>query len=202
MSVQIACIVEGHGEVGAVPVLIRRIAAELYPDLSLVIPHPIRISKAKLVKSGELERTVELAARQIGGSGAVFILIDSDTDCPAQLGPALLQRALHVRGNLPIAVVLAKCEFEAWFLSAAESLRGQRGLLTHLRPPPEPEEIRDAKGWLNQRMERGRRYSERPDQPAFTARFDFTAARRADSFDKCYRDIIRLLSELREAGQM
>ena len=102
MRGQIGCIVKGHGEVEAVPILIRRIAGKLYPDLSIVIPGPIRCSRDKVVKPGELERTVELAARKIG-----------DGDCPAQLGPALLERALRVHGNLPIAVVLAKREFES-----------------------------------------------------------------------------------------
>ena len=111
MIVRIGCIVEGHGEVAAVPLLIRRIAKSLYPNLGINIPHPIRVSRDKVIKPGELERAVELAARNIKGQGARFVLIDSDDDWPAQLGPALLHRALQVRSNLPIAVVLAKREF-------------------------------------------------------------------------------------------
>lgn len=198
MRVQIGCIVEGHGEVEAVPILIRRVAGQLHPGMSIDMPRPIRVPATKLVKPGELERAVELAARKIGGHGAVFIIIDSDDDCPAQLGPALLERALRVRGNLPIAVVLAKREFESWFLAAAESLRGHRGLAAALQPPPHPEAVRGAKAWLSQRMESGRAYSETLDQPALAARFDMDLARRADSFDKCYRDIARLLKHLRE----
>ncbi|MBI1930038.1 DUF4276 family protein [Candidatus Poribacteria bacterium] len=198
MRGQIGCIVEGHGEVEAVPILIRRIAGRLYPGLSIVIPGPIRCSRDKVVKPGELERTVELAARKIGGQGAVFIIIDGNDDCPAQLGPALLERALRVRGNLPIGVVLAKREFESWFLAAAESLRGHRGLPAELQPPPHPEAVRGAKEWLSQRMESGRAYSETLDQSALTARFDMDLARRAASFDKCYRDIARLLRHLWE----
>ena len=201
MRVQIGCIVEGDGEVEAVPLLIRRIAGMLYPDMVVHMPRPIRIPQTKILKSGELERTVELAARKIGGHGAVFIIVDSDDDCPAQLGPALKQRALQVHGNLPIAVVMAKREFESWFLAAAESLRGHRGLSTDLQPPPDPEAIRGAKEWLSRRMETGRTYRETLDQPALTALFDFNAARGADSFDKCYRDIVRLLTELREGNR-
>ena len=199
MTVQIGCIVEGHGEVEAVPILIRRVAATLYPELLLIIPHPIRIPKDKVVKEDELERAVELAAWNIGGKGGIFILLDSDDDCPAQLGPALRRRALKARGDLPITVVLAKREFEAWFLAAAESLRGKRGLNNKLEPPDNPEDIGDAKGWLRQRREEGRRYRETVDQPALTAQFDLDQARNAASFDKCYRDIVYLLNELREA---
>jgi hypothetical protein len=199
MTVQIGCIVEGHGEVEAVPILIRRVAASLYPELSLVMPHPIRVSRSKVVKEGELEREVELAAWNIGGKGAIFVLLDSDDDCPAQLGPELRLRALKARGDLPIAVVLAKREFEAWFLAAAESLRGKRGLKNELEPPDNPEEIGDAKGWLRQRREDDRRYRETVDQPGLTAQFDLNQARNTASFDKCYRDIVYLISELRKA---
>jgi hypothetical protein len=46
-------------------------------------------------------------------------------------------------------------------------------------------------------MPRDGSYSETEDQPAPTAIFDLNAARKADSFDKCFRDIERILRELR-----
>lgn len=107
---------------------------------------------------------------------------------------------MRTHGNLPIAVVLAKREFEAWFLAAAESIRGRRGLRNDIHSPDDPEAIRDAKGWLSGRMESDRKYHEKRDQPALAASFDLEQARQADSFDKCYRDIVRLLEELQKAG--
>ena len=41
MTIKIGCIVEGHSEVETVPLLIRRIAANLYPELPIVVPPPI-----------------------------------------------------------------------------------------------------------------------------------------------------------------
>ena len=198
MTVQISCIVEGYGEVEAVRILIRRIAENLYPELEIRTPPPIRVSRDKVVKAGELERRVEFAARKIRGQGAIFILLDSDDDCPAHLGPELLGRALQARSDLPIAVVLAKHEFESWFIAAIDSLRGQRGLKDNLQQARNPEAIRGAKEWLSRQME-NRSYSETVDQPKLTARFDFDQARRTDSFNKCYRDIVRLLGELRKS---
>ena len=198
MTAKIGCLVEGESEVATVPLLIRRIAANLYPELSIIVPPPIRRPRNKVVKENELERAVEFVARQIDGQGAIFIILDSDNDCPAELGPALLRRASQVRSDLPVAVVLAKCEFEAWFLAAADSLRGRRGLRNDLYPPNDPEAVRGAKEWLSRRMEGSRTYSETHDQPALTALFDIEQARQVDSFDKCYRDIVRLLSELRD----
>ena len=196
--IKIGCIVEGQGDVKAVPLLIRRIASEHYPKMVVDIPRPIRVHRNQVVQPDELEQEVELAARRIGGQGAIFIILDSDDDCPAELGPALLRRASQARSDLPIAVVIAKSEFEAWFLAAAESLRGQRGLKDNIHPPSDPEAIRNAKGWLSDRMENTRRYRETRDQPALTALFDLKQALQTDSFDKCYRDIVRLLDELRD----
>ncbi len=200
MTVKIGCIVEGKSEVESVPILIRRVLENCYPELDVGIPRPIRISRSKVVKVGELERAVELAARNIRRQGAIFIILDSDDDCPAQLGPELLHRASQTRSDLLIAVVLAKHEFEAWFLAAAASLGGQKGLNNDIYPPNDPEAIRDAKGWLSQQMERNRTYRETRDQPALATLFDIEQARRADSFDKCYRDIVRLLDELRKTS--
>ena len=205
MKIQISCIVEGHGEVEAVPKLIHRVAENYYttnlnPELVIVTPPPIRAKRNQVIKVGELEKKVELAAQKIKGQGAILIILDSDDACPAELGPALLDRATQVHSDLPIAVILATQEFEAWFLASAESLRGKRGLKNDIHSPSDPEAIRDAKKWLRQRMENNKKYRETIDQAAFAALFDIEQARQADSFDKCYRDIVRLLEELQKAN--
>jgi hypothetical protein len=79
-AIELTCIVEGHGECEAVPVLVRRIAAQLDLALRMRIPPPLRVPKSRLLKPGELERTVELAARKVGRPGVILILLDSDED--------------------------------------------------------------------------------------------------------------------------
>lgn len=193
-------IVEGHGECSATPILIRRIALDLFPDFVPRILYPIRIPASLLLKAGELERAVTLASYKLNGKGGIFILLDGDFKdcCPARIGPELRTRAQAARSDIPISVVLAKMEYEAWFLAAAKSLRGQRGLPAILEPPQNPEDIRDAKGWLSGHLPKGQRYSETTDQPAFTELFNMTVARaNSDSFDKCYRDIEKMLRGLR-----
>lgn len=111
MIVNIGCIVEGHGEVQAVPVLLRRLGQQ--SNLYLNIPRPIRSGRHKVVKPGELERTVQLAARQVPMPRGILILIDAEDDCPKELAPDLLARAQRARPDIPVAVVLAKHEFEA-----------------------------------------------------------------------------------------
>ncbi|MBI2899101.1 MAG: DUF4276 family protein [Planctomycetes bacterium] len=197
MTVSIGCIVEGHGETEAVPILLRRIATERRQPVAIQIAAVLRIRRNRLLKEGELERSVELAARKSGADGRIFILLDADDDCPAELGPALLARARKVRADRDIGVVLAKREYESWFLAASDSLRGHRGLPSDLAPPPDPEAIRGAKEWLSRCMTVGT-YVETLDQPALSAAFDITQARRADSFDKCCRVIETLLGVERE----
>jgi Domain of unknown function (DUF4276) len=197
MSFQIACVVEGDGDAAAVPILLRRICGELFPATYLDVARPpIRVPRYQLVKPDELERVVRLAAMRCSGRGATFVLFDSDDDCPAELGPRLAKLAEAASPNVPVAVVLCKREYEAWFLAAAASLSGRRGLAANLAPPADPELIRNAKGWLSDQMSKGRKYRAILDQPALTGVFDLSQARSADSFDKCYREVQRLLTIL------
>jgi hypothetical protein len=191
----VACIVEGHGEVPAVPILIRRLVEIVNPALYADVQRPIRKPIGTLLREGGIEGAVELAVRGLPALGFVLIIIDSDDNCPKELAPTLLARALHTSaGRRPVSVVLAQMEFESWFLAAAESIAGHASLRQDLCAPAHPESIRNAKGWLEKAMPRGRKYSETVDQPALAAKFDLHAARRAPSFDKMCREIERFCS--------
>ncbi len=191
-EVTIACIVEGDGEVRAVPALLRRIAAEL-SVWRLNIPTPYRMARTKLVVPGNLENAVQAWAHHVRGGGGVLVLIDADDDCPASLGPDMRDRAQAARPDKKVAVVLANREFEAWFLASAPSLAGCRNLPDPLVAPPDPEGIRGAKEWLSARMV-GHPYKTTADQPALAAVFDMKAARRnSPSFDKFWREVERLM---------
>jgi Domain of unknown function (DUF4276) len=196
MAVRIGCIVEGHGECESVPILIRRIAHELDPGLKVQIPHPVRVTKSRLLKAGELEKAVDLAAMNVGGNGGILVIVDSDDDCPASLGPELLRRTQAARSDLPSGVVLPNKEFESWFLAAAQSLRGHGRFPDDLESPAQPEAVKGAKEWLGKRA-RGGAYSSNVDQASLTSVFSFVLARRAPSFDKCYREVVRLLVAIR-----
>jgi len=203
MILNLSPIVEGHGEVSAVPILLRRLWQELVPHLDLRVAPPIRVSRKKLVKANELEKAVEFAARQVRPPRAVLVLIDADDDCPAELGPLLMARARGARSDVPAGVVLAKREFEAWFVAAIESIGGHRGLAQDLKVVSDPESIGDAKKTLTRSMAGSRAYSPVGDQPALTAVFNMQLARRrSDSFDKCWREVERLFAQAsREAEQ-
>lgn len=189
---RIACVVEGHGEVESVPLLIRRVGERCDPPVYASVEATIRMSSSKLRNPDELRRVVQLAASRVGEGGSVLVLLDADDDCPAELGPCMLEQA-GSREDVIVSVVLAKQEYEAWFLAAAESIAGSRGLAADLTSPDDPESIRGAKEWLARRKTDGSAYSPTIDQPALTSIFDLDAAKRVDSFDKCIREIRRLL---------
>lgn len=181
----IAVIVEGRGEVASVPILLRRIAAQIAPDTSLNIPHPIRVPRDRIVRPEQLERYLSIAIRVGGPDAAILVLLDADRDCPAELGPELLTRARQARPDKRIELVLAKSEYEAWFLAASKSVVAGA--------PPTPsdaEAVRGAKEWIRQHQA----YRPTVDQAPMTANFDMDEARRkAPSFDKLWRAVKALL---------
>lgn len=155
------------------------------PGCAVQFHRPIRVKRQQVLKAGELERAVELAARQAGTGGCILILLDAESDCPGQLAPDLLRRASGARGDRAIRVVLAKTEYEAWFLAAADSIAGERGIDAATTPPADPESVAGAKEWLRARMPPGRCYRETLDQPAFTTIFDLDSRGRRRRSTSC-----------------
>ena len=98
-------IVEGHGEVQAVPTLLRRILhrASIF---NVDVGRPIRRPQSRLLQKQTLEQTVRLATIQPDCS-AVLILFESEDDCPRELGPKLTEWAAAAAGPIPCAVVLS-----------------------------------------------------------------------------------------------
>lgn len=190
-------IVEGHGEVKAFPQLLRRIAFELCQRYDVEVLSPHRLPRGRMVAQDarDLHRAVDLGLlkiSQVGRFGVILLLLDADDDCPAELGPELLERLR--RPNAEVSVVVAKREYEAWFLASARSLRAHRHVLDTAIAPAEPEAIRGAKQYLERHiLVPGAIYRETVDQPALTARLGLEEARAAPSFDKLCREMCRIL---------
>lgn len=133
-------IVEGVGDARALPVLLRRFVnlAQLWGQVR--IGRPLRIPRNQLVKRSGLNKAISLARQK--GAGAILILFDSDSDCPAELGPRLQRLSEEVAGGIPCRVVMAHHEYEAWILASVESLRGMRGIRQDTVPQSFPERSR------------------------------------------------------------
>jgi hypothetical protein len=174
-------IVEGQGDEAAVPVLLRRLRDEARA-WGLDVGRPHRRRRTQLVKKDSLQMAVRVAALREDCAG-ILILFDADDDCPKELAPTIEEWARDAAGGKPCAVVLANREYEAWFLSSIEALRGKSAILHEAMSHPDPEGPRDAKGELEQRMRHGASYSPTVDQAALTAHLDLESAhRRCRSF--------------------
>jgi Domain of unknown function (DUF4276) len=166
-------IVEGHGEVEAIPVLLRRFrdAAQAF---QIDVNMPIRRHRSDLTEEARLRLSIRIALEM--NCQAILVIFDADDDCPKTKAPQLQTWASNESGSIPCFVVMANREYESWLLSAIESLRGIRGILLDASRHPDPESPRDAKGQLTDRMPAGKSYSPAVDQAALTARFDMADA--------------------------
>lgn len=187
----IAPVIEGHGEQGAVPILLRRVAAELLDIRHVNVLRPIRVPRSKLIKPEELLRAVSLADLKLRNAPAkhklALVIFDADEDAACQLSPLLLGSIQTARPDIDVTIVLPVPEFETWFVAAAESLHDYINVALD-DIPSDPEEARAKKGWIEKHF-RGR-YTETIEQPALTARMDLRACRRrSKSFDKLCREL-------------
>lgn len=186
MSRRLVCVVEGKGEVAAVPNLCARIFIELGVNDWFVDKVPIRQSRGQLVdgrvrspmrpaKDGDFDRAVQLALRS-RRADAVLVLCDSDDDCPAVWGPSAMQKLSEVcRG----AAVMIQREYESWLLHGIPSFEDLDAALIERR--------RDAKALLS-RHRPG--YLPTAHQLALTREIDIRRCwARSDSFDKLVRSI-------------
>ena len=190
-------IVEGHGEVAAAPVLLRRLFAEAQCH-AIEVGRPIRRTQSQLRSEKGIQDGVQLAFLQ-PDCAAVVILFDGEDDCPKELAAKVRAWARKAAAGKPCDVVVACREYETWFLAALESLRGQYGIPKNATAPANPESKRDAKGALEEFMPPDRAYSETGDQPAMSATFDMGLAhRRNRSFRKLVKAIGGLLTQLRQ----
>lgn len=211
VDIVIAPIVEGYGEVYAVPVLLRRVWDRVsggkrihvlppirQPRTQLLQPPPggrVEVGAASTPKEKGVEKAVRFAALKLGRyrtqglETLILMLLDADDDCPAQVGPGMLASIRDAAGGIDSTMVFAKYEFETWFGAAAASLG------KHLKLRDEDGQDADAGGarrrkkWIAERF-RGQRYSETIDQVALTRDMDLDACRRnSESFRKLWREL-------------
>ena len=172
-------IVEGRGEMEAVPVLLRRILYERRDHYDVnVLPPKNANGRGRLVS--RFEDFLRYAASE-DGCAAILVLLDADKDCPVELGTELASRASSINIYVPTVVVCAKREYENWFLASDEDFQG------------DAEDYNGAKQWLNRRVAAGLTYKETKDQVRFSAQMDIEAAFEAS---RSFRRLCSAVDEL------
>jgi hypothetical protein len=204
-------IVEGHGEVEAVPILLNRwLRFRRYLNVEVDVAGPVRAAGQGAIKVAHdsenelgIEYYVELALRRRPLPDVILVLLDADEDCPRTLASDLLARArTMVPADYPIGVVVATREYEAWFLAAFPSTRFRRSLMGQgfrLERQSLPrgmviEAIADCKVRIAGLIGVGK-YEERVHQPALTQLLPITRgmAQRSRSFRKLLKELHTLL---------
>ena len=182
------CIVEGKGDVEAVPVLCARIFRYLGATGWSVDKNPVRQPRPRLVNEGaqspnrpaaidSLRRAVELARAR--PADAIVVLCDSDDDCAAIWGASA---AAVVQDGVRGGAVMAVREFETWLIASR--------IRTHTIGATPIERIRGAKERLRTMIPR---YKPTQHQAQLTRELDIDAVwSLSDSFDKLVRTIARI----------
>ncbi|MEI4270859.1 DUF4276 family protein [Klenkia sp. LSe6-5] len=185
----IATIVEGHGEVKALPVLLRRMAAER-GHAHIDVPNPWRLDRGRY--ASKLADTARAATKRVRTSGGLLVVLDADDDCPVSLAEELRSTMAAYVSHCPIEVAVACREFEAWFLASLASLHRHRDVVPG-DEVADPDAPRGAKELLERRMTS--KYSPTLHQPAFAAMMDIrVAVERSRSFRHLDTALSRLLS--------
>lgn len=195
----IAAIVEGDGDVKAVPGLLRRILGErlLRYDIQATNPKQAH-GKPNLLK--KFEQFLQYAV--IDNCDAILVILDADEQCPVSEARTLATRAAALNLRVPVAIVYAKSEYETWFIASLSEctgadIRARLGIPDTEHAPDNLESIRGAKGWLNERMPGDRAYKETEDQGPLTYHIDLELAHlRSRSFRRLCHAVDELVDAI------
>ena len=178
-----AClIVEGKGDVIAVPLLLRKVLHEKLKNFSFqIISQPIRAGAIPALRApGKLEYYLNLACmrKRRKECDCIIVILDCDDDCPRDVAKEFITRALpYAQGfSCPIAFGFIKREFESLFLNSIASIATKVSPeldLTKIQTTLDLEEVRDAKGLFRKSLQLNN-YKEPKDQTKFVHQLDLT----------------------------
>ncbi len=169
-------IVEGDGEVGSVPVLLRRVLGERHERHDIHIQRPINSHGVGSIRKN-IDRFLGYA-RKYAECDAVLVFLDSDGDCPCSLAADLARSAKELNMDVPVAIVCAHHMYESWFIASLDSpsgekIRGKLDLSENAEYEGDVESINSPKAWLKDHISRrDRSYSETKHQAALTDLID------------------------------
>lgn len=190
-------IVEGHGEITAVPILIRNILAS--HNIHDVQPLPAWRHGEYPSVAKKFDNVFLAAIKENAPILWVMDFDSKDYDCPVREAQRLLARANALRPGWPLKVAFLVREFETFFLIDETATRKVfQEIPTKTTFPENPENIRDAKGWLSKaRPSSGAAYKETVHQAKITAHLNFDLLRaRSRDFAHLERAIIELASSV------
>jgi hypothetical protein len=199
-------IVEGDGEVDAVPNLLYKLLHR-HDCFDFHVARPKNAhGRGNLTAPGGVERFVLLALLEPHCEG-VLVLLDADEDCAYTLANGLARRIAALTPQKPVVIIAAKCEYESWFLASLPTiagilLEGRPGLKTELTYPDDRIEfLVGVKGWLSRNFQSGRIYKETLDQLPMTRLIDLNLALpKSRSLRRLEHAVVQLMESRNTAG--
>lgn len=189
-------IVEGPGDVQAAPVLLRKILSDHLNCYDIGVVTPKRAGgRGGLDRAGGIEKFIRYAAITPDCEG-ILVLVDADSDCAIDWARRACDRCRDVGVAVPIAVVCAVREYEAWFLASLDSIKGSSRLNREMHFDGDPEALGAVKEWFTQQMPPGHAYKETIDQTSFTSLIDIPLAR---DNSRSFRRLCHAVEELQSA---
>ena len=186
-------VVEGDGDLVAVPELIRRVLHDKSRfDVNVCRPHKRGDLPKVLSRFDDFYRTALLEG------AAILWVIDYDCEnCNDTVRDLRLlkKKAAAVDANAAVEFVFMVQEYESLFLTDHETTRK---VFTDIPPdfafPVDPESVRDAKGWLSKARPKGSAYKPTQHQQRLTAQLDLNRLRsRSPSFQSFESALCRLI---------
>jgi hypothetical protein len=177
-------LVEGPGDVEAVPLILRRMLYELIGDFETNVSTAMKVGRCNMLAPATLQRHIKLAQLR-PGCGLIIVVLDRDDDDCRRLLEALKKTDTLACARVDLEFLVIDREFEAWLLASMETLRGNRGISGDATVPENIELKRDCKGPITERMNGSTAYSETADQAKLTASIDLALVHeRCHSFRK------------------
>lgn len=172
-------VVEGHGEIEAVEILLGRLLGAL--GIWGAVRTPRRLPKDQMVADEDELKGMLNQVRYDTAISLVLFLYDADDNCARDHVPQMRQWIVEAQMNFPCCVVMIRREFEAWFLAALPSLQGQaledgESIAEDARYTLDPEAKRDAKSAVGQFILPKRKYTETFHQWQLARHFDLGMA--------------------------
>lgn len=208
-SIKIHAFVEGPGDRLALPILLKKY-------------HDDVVCKEIEPKNGTVDekaciRWLQRTVRNLDASTVLLILRDAShpTDPKHECALVTTNKLVRLvekelktlRVSVPVGIVVAKWEYEAWLIASIETIANNLGWNANAKCNQHPEEVEDPKKWIERHaMRRSNpnkhpKYIETCHQPQMTKHLDFTKASECPSFKRLLKaldEIIKMVKDRKE----
>ena len=183
-------VVEGIGDRRALPALVTRLLHDAgHADWYVRERQTKEVGQIGALRKHLNNQIEDLRTEAPGG---VLILLDLDDECPATVARELAAHISTAGLPFPVAVVFAKCEFEAWLIASIETVSADDPRFPNgLTFDGDPDGLRGAGEWVEAHTTPT--YTKSTDQKPFAARIDLETAR---ARSRSFRRLCHALDEL------